>query len=227
MIAIIPARGGSKRIPRKALVEFAGRPMIAWTILAALESEMFDRVLVSTDDPAIADAARELGAQVPFLRDRAADDHSPVSEAALAALDQCEHHWRQGYRTVVQLGANCPLRGAREIAGAMQRFEESGAPFLLSCFRFGWMNPWWAHTIDAQGRPSALFGEHIRSRSQDLEALYCPSGAIWIADVAALRSARTFYGPGHIFHPIDWKAAVDIDDADDLEMARAIRALGQ
>jgi N-acylneuraminate cytidylyltransferase len=122
---------------------------------------------------------------------------------------------------------NCPLRGAAEIISAVGKFRESNAPFLLTCFRYGWMNPWWAHTIDASGHPIALFAGKTRARSQDLEPLYCPTGAVWIADVAALRRSKTFYGPGHVFFPIDWKAAIDIDDTEDLEMALALKRTKQ
>jgi N-acylneuraminate cytidylyltransferase len=222
LIAIIPARGGSRRLPRKAVIDFAGQPMIAWTIAAAREAGMFDRIVVSTDDAEFAAVGREHGAEAPFLRDRAADDSAPVSEATLATLGQCEQYWNEQYRSVVQLMPNCPLRGAAQITSAVRRFRESGAPFLLSCFRYGWMNPWWAHTIDAKGHPTALFADKTRARSQDLQTLYCPTGAVWIANVKALRDSGTFYGPGHVFFPIDWKAAVDIDDSEDLEMALAL-----
>lgn len=225
LIAIIPARGGSRRIPRKNTVDFSGKPMIAWTILAARESALFDRIVVSTDDRDIARIGKDFGAEAPFLRDRAADDMAPVSEATLATLDQSERHWNERYRTVVQLMPNCPLRTSAEIASALQRFRDSRSPFLISCFRYGWMNPWWAHRIDSHGRPVALFPDKTTGRSQDLDALYCPTGAVWIADVTALRASRSFYGPGHIFHPIDWKAAVDIDDVEDLELARAIKGI--
>ena len=87
-IAVIPARGGSKRIPRKNIIGFFGKPLIAWTIDAARESGLFDRVLVSTDDAEIAAIARDWGAEVPFLRDRHADDVAPVARATLRALEQ-------------------------------------------------------------------------------------------------------------------------------------------
>ncbi|MDT3687786.1 MAG: acylneuraminate cytidylyltransferase family protein [Pseudorhodoplanes sp.] len=222
-IAIIPARGGSKRIPRKNVIDFAGKPLLAWTIDAALGSGLFDYVLVSTDDADIATCARAYGGQVPFLRDSAADDTAPVAAATLAALRQAEIHWGQNYDTVVQLMPNCPLRDSTDIAVAFDRFRATRAPFLLSCFRYGWMNPWWAHRLDASGRPEALFKEALTKRSQELDDLYCPSGAIWIANVAALRESGTFYGAGHIFHPIDWRSAVDIDDVDDLDLALSIR----
>lgn len=221
-IAIIPARGGSKRIPRKNVVDFGGRPMIAWTIDAALASGLFDRVLVSTDDEEIAAVSRTAGAQVPFLRPGAADDRSHASEATLLALGQASAHWHESYEIVVQLMPNCPLRDADDIRRAVEAFERRGSAFQISCFRFGWMNPWWAVTLGQDGVPERLFPEAMEARSQDLPSLYCPTGAIWIARVEPFLAARTFYGPDHRFWPLDWTAAVDIDDHDDLLMAKAV-----
>jgi CMP-N-acetylneuraminic acid synthetase len=222
IIAVIPARGGSKRIPRKNAVDFCGKPMIAWTIEAARSSALFDRILVSTDSPEIAGIAEEHGGEAPFLRDRMADDSAPVAHATLVALEQAQSHWNEQYDVVVQLMPNCPLRDSNDIVATFDRFRQSSAPFLVTCFAYGWMNPWWAHRVDEHGQATPLFKEALSRRSQDLETLYCPSGAIWIADVAALKASRTFYAPGHIFHPIGWMSAVDIDDTDDLDMARAV-----
>lgn len=224
-IAVIPARGGSTRIPRKNIIEFEGRPMIAWTIEAALQTGLFGHVLVSTDDEEIAGIAEAAGAEVPFLRNRAADPVSLVAEATLAALEQAETHWQQPFETVVQLMPNCPLRGAAEINSVVDRFRQTSAPFVLSCFRYGWMNPWWAQQLDAEGHGTPLFENTTSTNSQDLGALYCPTGAVWAANVATLRDTHDFYGPGHLFQPIDWRAAVDIDDEADLEMARALYAM--
>jgi N-acylneuraminate cytidylyltransferase len=85
------------------------------------------------------------------------------------------------------------------------------------------MNPWWAVRLDDRSRPRALFPEAFAARSQDLPPLYCPTGAIWVARVPALEASRSFYGPSHVFHALDWKAAVDIDDQGDLEMAQVIK----
>ena len=225
-IAIIPARGGSKRLPGKNILDFCGKPMIAWTIEAAIHSGSFDRILVSTDDEMIAQIARDYGAEAPFLRATAADDISPISAATLVALEQAESHWGQQFNTVVQLMANCPIRGSKEIFEAMHAFKESGSRFQISCFPFGWMNPWWAAKLDETGRPEALFPGAMVARSQDLAKLYCPTGAIWIADAAALKCEKTFYGKGHRYQPMHWSSAVDIDDPEDLEMALAILAMG-
>lgn len=224
-IAIIPARGNSKRIPRKNIVEFFGRPLIGWTIEAALATGTFNRVLVSTDDEEIATVAQGFSAEVPFLRDKAADDNTPVSEAIIAALDQASSYWDENYRVVVQLMPNCPLRGSKEIREALTHFRGHLSEFQISCFKFGWMNPWWAATLDANGCPRRVFEDFATVRSQDLTTLYCPSGAIWIARVDALRRAQTFYGPEHVYYPMHWACALDIDDNEDLEMAKAAKIM--
>jgi len=223
-IAIIPARGGSKRIPRKNIVEFFGRPLIAWTIQAALDCGAFDRCVVSTDSEEIAAVSRSLGAEAPFLRERHADDNAPSSLATLAALAQSEAHFDETYDIVVQLMPNCPLRSVADITEALQAFRERGADFQISCVAYGWLNPWWAVELDADSRPKPLFPEQRVVRSQDLPPLYCPTGAIWIARSDRLREASTFYGPGHIFRPMAWQTGIDIDDEADLDMAKALFA---
>ncbi len=222
VIAVIPARGGSKRIPHKNIVDFMGRPMIAWTIKAALDSGIFKRIIVSTDDKKIAQIAENHGVEVPFLRDEFADDHSPVSQAVIKAVGQAEEHFGEKYDTVVQLMANCPIRTGQQIVDGYNNFKAKGAKFQISCFKFGWMNPWWAVKLNDRHIPTFLFPEIHGKRSQDLEELYCPTGAVWIADRKALRDEETFYGSGYIFHSMNWKYAVDIDNYDDLEMAQAV-----
>lgn len=221
-IAIIPARGGSKRIPKKSILDFLGKPLIAWTIEAALNAGIFDRVLVSTDDIEIAKVAENYGVKVPFLRDRCFDDHSPVSSATISALNQVENILQEKYEIVIQLMPNCPLRRSEHIINAYNNFLNTGSLFQISCFKFGWMNPWWAFKLDEKLQPSPLFPGAHKMRSQDLPELYCPTGAIWIADVKALKAAGSFYGESNTFYSIDWKAAIDIDDMSDLEMAKAV-----
>jgi CMP-N-acetylneuraminic acid synthetase len=224
-IAIILARGGSKRLPRKNVLPLGGQPMLAWTVSAAIEANSFDRVLVSTDDEEIAALARGLGAEVPFLRDTAADDHATSSEATWVALLQAEAYWGQTYEVVAQLMANCPFRSANDIREAIQVFEAGSAPAQISAFRFGWMNPWWAARLQIDGQPEWLFPEAKGARSQDQAPLYCPSGALWLARRTAFLDRADFYLQGHTLHPISWLAGMDIDDEDDLAMAEACLAL--
>ena len=226
-IAIIPARGNSQRIPHKNIIDFLGKPMIAWTIEAALASHCFDRVVVSTDDDQTADIARFYGAEVPFLRTDKADEYSPVSEATLLALKQAENYWNETYTMVVQLMANCPLRTAQDITLALSYFDAHQQHFQISCFKYGWMNPWWACKLDENNYPVRLFPDSEKQRSQDLPPLYCPTGAIWVADAMALQVQGTFYGKGHVFQPISWQSAIDIDDDDDLAFAQAIALVQQ
>jgi len=221
-IAIIPARGGSKRIPSKNIIDFCGKPMIAWTIQAAKESDLFDRIIVSTDDENIAAVSKAWGAEVPFIRTDCADDHTPVSKATVSALYQAIEYWGERYTSVTQLMANCPLRTSDDIRQAVSQFEQQERSFQISCFKYGWMNPWWAVELNSSGRPERLFPEAATQRSQDLPELFCPTGAIWIARMDELLWAQSFYGQNHVFEPISWESAVDIDDYDDFRFAEVL-----
>jgi len=123
---------------------------------------------------------------------------------------------------VVQLMANCPLRKEGNIIDAFDYFKALEASSQISCFKFGWMNPWWAVTLSEDGRPNSLFPEASQTRSQDLPPLYCPTGAIWIAKVAHLMEHQTYHTPDRIFWPMPWGDAVDIDDREDLRMAELL-----
>lgn len=218
-IAIILARGGSKRLPRKNIKDLCGKPMINWTIEAAINSNCFSRILVSTDDEEIQSIAIKAGAEVPFLRGSGADDHTPSSEATLIALRQAEEYWSESYSTVTQLMANCPLRNSIDIKNSLDNFIKEDAKSQLSSFKFGWMNPWWSFELVKDGYPKYKFPKALKSRSQDLPTLYCPSGAIWITYTKYLKEYKTFYHNDHISFPLSWISSVDIDDNDDFQMA--------
>ena len=220
IIAVIPARMGSKRIPKKNIIDFLGKPMIQWTIEQALQSDCFDKVFVSTDSEEIANIAKLNGAKVPVLRSYAVDDFSPVSEATLSAVNQLESLWGK-FDIVVQLMANCPLRKASQIKNSIDSFFSNDFNSQISFFKYGFMNPWWAHQIK-NNRPKPIFQKFIKQRSQDLPDLYCPTGAIWISKVSSLHKHKTFYAPKYGIFKMDWISAIDIDDYDDLEMAKIL-----
>jgi CMP-N-acetylneuraminic acid synthetase len=224
-VAVIPARGGSKRIPRKNIRPFAGQPMIGWTIEAARNSGIFDRVLISTDDPEIARVGEQLGVQVPFLRDCASDDHAPVSEAVVRSLEQAEEMLSEQYRSVALLMPNCPLRNAADVREGWAAFIRSGGDFQISFFEPPLTVAWWAYKLDQTGRPSPVFPEAIKKRSQDLDRVVYPTGALWVAKTDSLRKTHTFYGPDFRAFVVRWQAGIDIDTEADWQMAEAVRLI--
>ena len=224
-LAVISARGGSKRIPRKNIINFFGKPLMAWSIRAAIDSGVFQKVIVSTDDPEIAQIARDHGAEVPFMREGFADDISPISTVVANAVEIMRDRFGENYDVVAQIMPNCPMRTAEDIRDAHRNFTANTLDFQLSCFTYGWMNPWWAFKIGDDGAPTPLHERGTKSRSQDLEKLYCPTGAIWLARTSRLLESRDFYGPGFRLYPLSWQSAVDIDDYEDLEMAKVVYLL--
>lgn len=195
-----------------------GKPLIAYTIEAALASRVFERVIVSTDSPDVAAVATQWGAEVPFLRDHSlADDLTPVSAATLDALVRLDPK-KRAYGRVAQLMANCPLRTAEDVIASHRAFLAGAAEAQISVTRYGWLNPWWALRRNAEGRLEPIFDGRLTQRSQDLPELFCPSGAIWWSDARALRREGTFHMPDRIGWELDWRHAVDIDTEEDWEL---------
>ncbi len=116
-ICIIPARGASKRIKNKNLIDFRGKSLISWTLQAAIQSKKNDKNIVITDCPEIAKTAEKDGIEVPFMRDKFADDSSHVSLATLHALEQSEEYFEEQYDNITQLMPNCPFRSSETIKG--------------------------------------------------------------------------------------------------------------
>ena len=168
----------------------AGKPLIAYTIGAALESGLFERVVVSTDSQEIAQIARQYGAEVPFLRPESlADDFTPVSSVTADALLRLDPIGDK-FDAVAQLMPNCPLRTATDITDSYQQFETTGADSQLSVVRYGWQNPWWAMRQNEGHELEPVFKEQITKRSQDLPELFCPTGAIWWARTGSLTANK-------------------------------------
>ena len=210
--AVIPARGGSKRIPRKNILRFGGKPLLVWTIEAAIYSNLFDKIVVSTDDWEIAGIAEEAGADVPFTRDAGlSDDYVPTSLVTIDAVSKV------GGDTICQLMPTCPFRTNLEIIGAYNQFKRGSAPSQISVTDFGWQNPQWAVDLNANPVFQNEFG-----RSQDLPELFFPTGAVWFADATPLILNKSFYMRGMSSWFIPWERAIDIDTPDDLKLAKMI-----
>lgn len=224
-VAVIPCRGGSKRVPGKNIRPLNGKPLIAYAIEAAHQSSLFDAVVVTTDSEEIARIAEQYGAEVPFIRDRKlADDFAPVSAATVDALTRIDPAGGR-FQLVAQLMANCPLRTTEDILASHRQFVESGADTQISVTEYGWLNPWWAMTSDEHNVLSPVFKERMGVRSQDLPRLMCPTGAIWWARASVLLAHGTFYAPNYRGWAMPWERAVDIDTEDDWRMAEVLIAL--
>jgi len=178
-IAVIPARGGSKRIPRKNIRQFIDRPMIAWSIEAARRSGVFDRIVVSTDDPEIAEIAKASGAEVPFMRPpELSDDHTPTVPVIRHAIGWLEAAGAD-VKKVCCIYATAPLldglyleQGSRQLdADPALEFAFSITPFAFPIQR--------ALKLDPQGGTSMFHPEHELTRSQDLEHAYHDAGQFY------------------------------------------------
>jgi len=212
-------------VPRKNVREMGGRPLIAFTIDAALHSGVFDRVVVSTDCPEIAAVSRAAGAEVPFLREPVlADDITPVSAATADMLVRVDPEGTR-HAEVCQLMANCPLRDHRDVVASYRNFRETAALSQISVMRYGWQNPWWALRLDDRYQIEPLFQEAMISRSQDLPELFCPTGAIWWARAEVLRREGTFHVTGRTGWEIGWRQGMDIDTEDDWEIAEMLMTM--
>lgn len=193
-LAVIPARGGSKRIPRKNIRPFGGLPMIAWSIRAAVDSGCFDRIIVSTDDVEIAAVAKEYGAEAPFLRPEAlSDDHTGTTPVVAHAVQ-----WQQAHgvsaSTVCCLYATAPFVRAHDLQRGLATLEESGADFAFSITSYAFPIQRAIRITDA-GRVQMFQPNHFQTRSQDLEEAWHDAGQFYWGKAAAWLANKPLLGP--------------------------------
>lgn len=220
VLGLIPARGGSKGIPCKNLAPLAGRPLLQYTATAALESRRLSRVVLSTDDDAIAAAGARMGLEVPWLRSAdLATDEVPMAEVVVDCLDRLG---TEGYRptAVVVLQPTSPLRRASDIDGALEILEDSGADCVVSVVEVPHaFSPVSVLRLEA-GRlvPFHLGGQSILRR-QDKPRAYARNGPAVLA-LRAETARRTGFYEGDV-RPFEMRPedSVDIDTAIDLELA--------
>jgi N-acylneuraminate cytidylyltransferase len=217
VLGVITARGGSKRVPGKNLRRAGGRPLLAWTVDAARQSRYIDRLVLSTDDEAIASAGRELGCEVPFLRPPAlAADHTPGVEPVLHALAEIP-----GFDVVVLLQPTSPLRVGEDIDACIERATRAGADACVSVTP-GEGKPEWTFCLDAEGRMAPMPKEMRQGWTP-----YFLNGAVYAARSRWLAEQRTFVAAGTVAYPMPPERSLDIDTEDDLEkMNRMLAGAG-
>jgi CMP-N,N'-diacetyllegionaminic acid synthase len=219
VLALIPARGGSKGLARKNLRLLGGRPLIAWTIKAARASRCIDRVVLSTEDEEIAEVARAAGCDVPFRRPLAlACDEAPVMAVIAHALDALAER----YDWLVLLQPTSPLRLPEDIDGSLALCIEREVPCCVSVCEAP-KSPYWMFTTTPDGRmqpvlPPAATGQ----RRQDLPAAWALNGAVYAARTSWLVRQVSFLTPETLAYPMPKVRSVDIDDECDLAIAEAL-----
>jgi CMP-N,N'-diacetyllegionaminic acid synthase len=206
LLALIPARSGSKGIPRKNIRPLAGKPLIAHTIGAALQARGIARVVVSTDDPEIAEIAREWGAEVPFLRPpELAADSTPGIDPVLHALERIPEATQ-----VLLLQPTSPLRSVADIEGILAFQAQHGCPSAVSVTA-STKHPQWMVRLSADHQLSPVLPPRPADTRQQLEPVYALNGALYLADRAWLQNHRSFLGPGTLGYPMPPERSVDID----------------
>ena len=192
-VAIIPARGGSKRLPRKNIIDFLGRPILAYTIRAALESGCFERVVVSTEDDEIASVAQQYGAIVAARRSELASDQAGLVDVCLDFLRSEEVDGRL-WRIMACLYATAPLRTAQDIRDTVALLEPGKCSFAMAVTSYDH----YAHQALAfEGRVELrpMWPELVTKRGSDLPRLRAGNGSTYVVDVAEFRKHMSFYGP--------------------------------
>lgn len=225
-LALIPARGGSKRIPRKNVIDFFGKPMLAYSIVAALEAGRFDEVHVSTDDDEIAEVALRYGADVAFRRpDDLANDFTPLLPVQQYVL---EEFGRRGveFTDVCTLFPCSPLIASRDISLAYEVFRANGGQRnLLTVARSPVPAEWFYH-MDDGGRLIPVVPGAAFIRSQDLKPAYYETGTFTIFSSAwLLAPQRQQDDTNYIAYELPPERAVDIDTLEDLERARMLYSM--
>lgn len=209
-VCIIPARGGSKRIPKKNIKDFLGKPMIAYSIEATLNSNFFDRVIVSTDDQEIAEVSKQFGAEVPFRRpDELANDYAGTLSVIKHAVEWLEEHAMKPSE-VCCLYATAPFIQADFIRQAYKQFQTAQADYCFSVTSFAFPIQR-SIKITQDDRVEMFHPEHLDTRSQDLEEAYHDAGQFYWGKAEAFKqlqpifseSASPFILPRHLVQDID------------------------
>jgi len=224
-LAVILARGGSKGIPKKNIIDLNGKPLIYYTIKAALDSNVFDEVVVSTDCPSIASVALDCGAKVPFMRpDELSQDHVWSRDALKHAVIECERIYEKTYDYVIELPCVAPLRNDDHIREAYEKLVSTKADSVISVCRMQDKHPVRMKRIvdDTIQDFCKEFPEGEGSRRQDLEPCYIRNGAIYAMTRNCI--VEKFSRNGDVSRPyiMDELVSVNIDSMIDLVTAKAI-----
>ena len=218
MICIIPARGGSKRIPGKNIKDFLGKPLIAYSIEAALDSKVFNDVIVSTDDEAIANVARDFGASVPFFREASlSDDYATSTDVIKDAIRRVNFR----FSDVCCLYATAPLITAEILKEAAGEFKKQECQVLFSATAFDFPIQR-AIKLDENARVSMFYPQFEKTRSQDLEPAFHDAGAFYFGKKEAWLECSALFASHSKAYLLPRNLVCDIDTLEDFEFAKKL-----
>ena len=217
MIAIIPARGGSKGLPRKNVRPLHGKPLIAYTVEEALKARNIDRVIISTDDEEIAKIAVEFGAELPFMRPaELASDTAMAVDNYIYTIDRLEKEGGKSIDAFVVLQPTSPLRIASDIDGAIELFQKKDADSVISYTKEAHPVSWHKY-LDEEGRFVDIMEASINNR-QNNRVSYYPNGAVYVFRTSIIRE-RKYYTKESYAYIMPRTRSVDIDFIEDFEYA--------
>jgi len=220
-ICVIPARGGSKRIPRKNIKKFNGKPIIAYSIEAALKSNCFDQVIVSTDDDEIAEVAKKYGAQVPFLRpDELSNDYAGTIPVIKHAIEWMEDN-KSSVENVCCLYATAPFIQSQTISKAFQQLQESNSDYCFSVTSFVFPIQR-AIKIVKKNKVSMFYSDYFNTRSQDLEEAYHDAGQFYWGKAQAFKDELPIFSEAASPYILPRYLVQDIDTTEDWIRAEAM-----
>jgi len=217
ILAIIPARGGSKEIPRKNIRLLAGKTLIAYSIEAALKSRYINRVIVSTEDEEIAEIPKKYGAEVIKRPKELAKDSTPTIEVIFHILDAMGTK-NYNPEVIILLQPTSPLRNMNDIDSAINLFLKNDCESVVSVCELEHSSYWNFEIKEEYLKP--IFGEkYLRMRRQELPKVYMPNGAVFVSTPEVLRKYQSFYCAKTIPYIMPMKRSVDIDKLIDFEFA--------
>jgi len=219
ILAVIPARGGSKGLPHKNIKTLLGKPLIAWTIEEAKKSQFIDRLILSSEEKLIIDIAKELGCEVPFIRPkRLATDMTPQIDVAIHAINMLSVK----YDFICWLQPTSPLRKVEHIDICIEKCINNNAESLVSVSKVD-KHPYWMYKRKDNSQLVQLFPEiNNEIRRQDLPEVLCLNGAVYMASVQQIKEKKRFVTEKTICHIMDRKDSIDIDEQFDFEIAKML-----
>jgi pseudaminic acid cytidylyltransferase len=221
-VALIPARGGSKRVPRKNILPFRGVPMIEHTIKSALESHLFDEVYVSTEDEEIDRISTNLGVKVIDRDNGLASDDATVTEVTLDFLDRVEGQGRH-YGVLCVLYATSPLRDKDDIISVVSLLEKHTCHFAMAVTSYS-LPVHQAHFMRASQFIDPIFPELLHKRESEIENIVVDNGSTYAVHVDSFKQQKTFYGAQLKGYEMPRMCSIDIDTPDDYEMLLSLES---